>query len=208
LWHKIFGSPTEQTARISDTPSTASEPDDHRGATGESVDIPTHDTLRSLSGADVLADEYIVESARSEAQLLEPSESEERTRGRPRRRRRGGRGRGRRTEPRRTAASDATPRDSLESGDDFDDLGVSDPDDELTDQELPGNGAFMADDTDPVAGVDDTENGRSKAAQRTIPSWEEAIGFIVDTNMQTRSQRRPPSRGPSSRGRSRGRRKN
>jgi hypothetical protein len=58
---------------------------------------------------------------------------------------------------------------------------------------------------------------RSAALQRSIPSWDEAIGFIVDTNMQSRSQRRPPSRsgGGGSRdngsrgggGRGRGRRK-
>jgi hypothetical protein len=29
--------------------------------------------------------------------------------------------------------------------------------------------------------------------QRSIPSWEEAIGFIVETNMQGRSQRRQSS---------------
>jgi hypothetical protein len=55
---------------------------------------------------------------------------------------------------------------------------------------------------------------RSAALQRSIPSWDEAIGFIVDTNMQSRSQRRPPTRpGGGSRdngsrgGRGRGRRK-
>jgi hypothetical protein len=48
--------------------------------------------------------------------------------------------------------------------------------------------------------------------QRAIPSWDEAIGFIVDSNMQTRSERRSPPRSGSRdngpRGRSRGRRKN
>jgi hypothetical protein len=47
---------------------------------------------------------------------------------------------------------------------------------------------------------------------RNIPTWDEAIGMIVDTNLQTRSERRrtaPPSSrgGGSSRGRSRGRRR-
>jgi hypothetical protein len=49
------------------------------------------------------------------------------------------------------------------------------------------------------------------AAQRAIPSWDDAIGFIVESNMQNRSHRRAPSRsdshGGSTRGRSRGRRK-
>jgi hypothetical protein len=48
--------------------------------------------------------------------------------------------------------------------------------------------------------------------QRAIPSWDDAIGFIVDSNMQSRSQRpRPPrsgSRENSGRGRGgRGRRR-
>jgi hypothetical protein len=42
--------------------------------------------------------------------------------------------------------------------------------------------------------------------QRSIPSWDEAIGYIVDSNLQTRSQRRPSSQSGSQRGRSRGRR--
>jgi hypothetical protein len=45
--------------------------------------------------------------------------------------------------------------------------------------------------------------------QRAIPSWDEAIGFIVDSNMQARSQRpRQPRSGSreGGRGRSRGRR--
>jgi hypothetical protein len=49
------------------------------------------------------------------------------------------------------------------------------------------------------------------ATQRAIPTWDDAIGFIVESNMQSRSQRRPPSRsdsrGGASRGRPRGRRK-
>ena len=40
----------------------------------------------------------------------------------------------------------------------------------------------------------DAQVGRCNAA---IPSWDEAIGFIVDSNMQSRSQRRPPSRSGS-----------
>jgi hypothetical protein len=71
------------------------------------------------------------------------------------------------------------------------------------------------DDEDGIADSDDsTDDGvarsaRSRAAlQRSIPSWEEAIGFIVDVNMQSRSQRRQPGQSSSPRGRPRGRRKN
>jgi hypothetical protein len=55
-----------------------------------------------------------------------------------------------------------------------------------------------------------SSRGRS-TLQRAIPSWDEAIGYIVDTNLQARGQRRPPPRsGPrenGGRGRPRGRRK-
>jgi hypothetical protein len=65
------------------------------------------------------------------------------------------------------------------------------------------------------ADIDGEESGagssRRAALQRAIPSWAEAIGFIVESNMSTRSQRRPSARSGggregSSRGRSRGRR--
>jgi hypothetical protein len=101
------------------------------------------------------------------------------------------------------------PRDSLESGDDFDDLGLSGAEDEFADAVSPGD-AFDSNDNSDGEPVDENDMARSKAAQRAIPSWEEAIGFIVDTNMQSRSQRRPPSRSQSrgpARGRPRGRRK-
>jgi hypothetical protein len=82
--------------------------------------------------------------------------------------------------------------------------------DELQGDESLGDEGGIGDDENGVA-----ENGgsRSAALARSIPSWDEAIGFIVDSNMSTRSQRRPPQRsgsreGGNSRGRSRGRRKN
>jgi hypothetical protein len=66
------------------------------------------------------------------------------------------------------------------------------------------------DESDDVVTGADAPRGRS-VLQRSIPSWDEAIGYIVDSNMQTRTQRRPPSRPGSrdqgGRGRSRGRRK-
>jgi hypothetical protein len=45
--------------------------------------------------------------------------------------------------------------------------------------------------------------GEYKPNHRGIPSWEEAIGMIVATNMEARSKN--PHAGPSSRGRGRGR---
>jgi hypothetical protein len=53
-------------------------------------------------------------------------------------------------------------------------------------------------------GTGATSRSRS-ALQRSIPSWDEAIGFIVEANMQTRSQRRQSSQS-SSRSQSRGNR--
>ena len=50
-----------------------------------------------------------------------------------------------------------------------------------------------ADDGDEAAVGDGATRSRS-VLQRAIPSWDEAIGFIVDTNLQSRSQRRPPPR--------------
>ena len=94
--------------------------------------------------------------------------------------------------------------------------------DEFSDEEL------MEDHDDEISLDDGDDDGddsngvatgagisRSAALQRSIPSWDEAIGFIVDANMQSRSQRRPPSRsgGGGSRdngsrgGRGRGRRR-
>jgi hypothetical protein len=73
----------------------------------------------------------------------------------------------------------------------------------LTDGELSDLGD---DEDDDEVGAD---GSRSRSVlQRAIPSWDEAIGFIVDTNLSARTQRRPPSRsGPrdnGGRGRSRG----
>jgi ribonuclease E len=130
----------------------------------------------------------------------------ERKRGRSRRRRRGGRGRKSGDRPAQERSSSPQPREPLredEFGVEFDDV-VEDEDEPA----LIGNGTDVADgdeiDMDDEGG---SSSGKS-AAQRAIPSWDEAIGFIVDSNMQSRSQRRPPSRsdsrGNSSRGRSRG----
>jgi hypothetical protein len=48
-----------------------------------------------------------------------------------------------------------------------------------------------------------SSHGRS-VLQRSIPSWDEAIGFIVDANMQTRTRQRPASSSGGQRGGGRG----
>jgi ribonuclease E len=210
LWHKIFGAPAEPTAKFAEPSEDATEPAEEFVAREESRDMGIRDEIRSLSGEDVLAEGFIDEMDRAEEPESDESSDTERKRGRPRRRRRGGRGR--RSGPRdgersRDEPRSLQPRDSLESGDDFDDLDVMEPDDEFAEALAPA-GQFTADENSDGAADDGSDLGRGKAAQRAIPSWDEAIGFIVDANMQSRSQRRPPSRsqsgGSSSRRRPRG----
>jgi hypothetical protein len=61
---------------------------------------------------------------------------------------------------------------------------------------------------------DDSSDQGLPPSHRNIPSWDEAIGMIVDANLQTRTERRrsSPQRSGNSRGqrggRGRGRRSN
>ncbi len=211
LWHKIFGSPAEQTAKLTDEPN------------GPEVSNPIEmrDEPREAGSGfvDPHADEAVTEGDRLPAST-EERESSDRPRGRSRRRR--GRGRGRRSESEREEGRSnegrtgeprsgpsrgrqrprPTERDERKDNDRF-------AEDELDDD---------LDSDDPLAALaneaDDSEDGdevpvgamRGRSAlQRAIPTWDEAIGFIVDSNMESRSQRRPPSRtGPRDGGRGRG----
>jgi hypothetical protein len=213
LWHKIFGSPAEQSAKLTD-PSTADRPEPSLSteAREERPSSPRTTEIRSLSGEDVTAAGFVEELERGD-ESTSPSgddRSTERKLDRPRRRRRGGRGRKsdqRPAEDRPPARQQnrlARAQKEVEIDDDLTDSDLEDeflgPDDRLDDTDLD-----EADDSDEAG------SNKSRASQRAIPSWDEAIGYIVDSNMQSRSQRRPPSRsdsrGNSSRGRSRGRRK-
>ncbi|MEX2308701.1 MAG: hypothetical protein WD738_13965 [Pirellulales bacterium] len=218
LWHKIFGSPAEQTAKITEITSTTREPREsfETPSTAESPSIASSDSIRSLSGEDVAAAAFVEELDRDDesAQRSDEAVSEEGKRGRPRRRRRGGRGRKtseRPGETRRARHEDEISDEALELDDELDDLGGAETADDISDSQSRGD-QYDADEESDGAPIDAADSTRIKAAQRTIPSWEEAIGFIVDSNMQTRSQRRPPSRPHSrtnsARGRPRGRRKN
>jgi hypothetical protein len=199
LWHKIFGAPTEQTSKLSqssvDEPAETESVEESR----ESMDEMHGVEIRSISGEEVSDAPYIDEESLEGAALAEETEATDRKRGRPRRRRRGGRGRkpgerqrdGRQSERRIHESAGA---DDL--GGDFDDLG--DDDDSLD----GGNGATG----DLDEGDDESLQGAhsQSAARRAIPSWDEAIGFIVDSNLQTRSQRPRPPRSDSRGGRPRG----
>jgi ribonuclease E len=210
LWHKIFGSPAEQSEKLTPIPP----PSEKRETAESAAEVPTTSEIRSLSGEDVTAAPYFEEYDPADQVALKEDDvaPAERGRGRSRRRRRG---RGRHADSRRSehrpAASESIRSADVEDDLDLDDeFGGLESDDEVAHRERPSegqDGEGTADDPEGAA------NGshRSKAAQRSIPSWEEAIGFIVDSNMQSRSQRRPAQRGDSrgkpSRGRSRGRRK-
>jgi ribonuclease E len=205
LWHKIFGSPADQSAKIEEISSRQDEQE-------VTSDVREERSMPRDSNFDRdLADDDVVEAPAQDD--IEPgieSEQDERGDRRPRRTRRRRRGRGGKDEPTSDGGSrvhrkphradDVEARGELDQGDDDEDDSHLDipADDE--------NG--MADDGD------STEAGTSRAArsraalQRSIPSWDEAIGFIVDVNMQSRSQRRQSGHGSSPRGRSRGRRKN
>jgi hypothetical protein len=215
LWHKIFGSPAEQTPKFAE--EAAFEPvapsdlrDEPRAAGSGFADAHADEPIEF---PDEFADQNRSGGSSAVGEEQAPTEH---TRG-PSRRRRGGRGRGRGRdsedrprESRPAERRDATPRSERPRRDENvefeDDLSL---DDDEAEDSLE-DGASEAEDENGLP----LGTGSSRSAsvlQRAIPSWDEAIGFIVDSNMQSRSQRRPPSRSGSrdnsSRGRSRGRRK-
>jgi hypothetical protein len=215
LWHKIFGSPADQSAKLDEI---STRPDD--ATTTGDADVEQSLFRDEPTERDRDVDERVEPRERDEFERGSDTEldSEQREEGqqRPRRSRRRRRGRGGKSESgseaghrtRRSRQRSDEPHDDgddvADSADDEDELGF---DDALE----PSTGDAV--DTDDVEGG---ENGNQRSArraalQRSIPSWDEAIGFIVDANMQSRSQRRPAgpagSRGGSPRGRSRGRRR-
>jgi hypothetical protein len=99
-----------------------------------------------------------------------------------------------------------------ETDDRIDDLAIDDDEDELDTEIPPDDDMEDSNDIDANGESSGVESRSRSALQRSIPSWDEAIGFIVESNMQTRSQRRPSphsgSRSHSPRGRGRGRHKN
>lgn len=204
LWHKIFGSPAEQTAKLAD------EPHD------ELLSVPAgdlRDEPRDAGGfADARVEEEVVEEAfggTDEATDAEDESSTDRKRGRSRRRR----GRGRRSqtgqgEERSGRARESRRGDDLDAADD--EFGEPDADELQVDEPVGVTAETDDDDSDDALAGAGAPRARG-SLRGTIPSWDEAIGYIVDTNMQSRSQRRPPprqgGRGEGGRGRSRGRRR-
>jgi hypothetical protein len=209
LWHKIFGSPADQGAKIEEISSR------HEGQQVTSdarvEQSTTHEVIiereRAVDDlAEMPATDEFERPLEPGFEGEQPEQNERRPR-RPRRRRRGRGGKGESTsDPGPRAVRRPHRTDGIEARDEID-PGVDDEVESALD--------VPTDDEDGIADSDDsTDDGvarsaRSRAAlQRSIPSWEEAIGFIVDVNMQSRSQRRQSGQSSSPRGRPRGRRKN
>lgn len=125
-------------------------------------------------------------------ELEEPSASEPPTKERSKRRRRRGSGRGR---DRQRAAEDETRRPDSD-----DDAEGQAADDTLLDDAAAGDDADLGSD----GGDDDADSPIDKNSHRAIPAWEEAIGFIIATNMESRAKN-PKSGQQRGRGRGRGR---
>jgi hypothetical protein len=213
LWHKIFGSPVDQIAKLSDVSSADADTDEASRVT-EDLSERRETELREhalMPDADQ-ADRQEFDQREEISEGSEDEEISDRKRRRRRgRRRRGGRedrpagketGEHRRRRP-DVAQSDRETDDSLDDSTTDDEFDTEIP----PDDDMEENGDIDA--NGESAGV---ESRSRSALQRSIPSWDEAIGFIVESNMQTRSQRRPSphsgARPHSPRGRGRGRRKN
>jgi hypothetical protein len=217
LWHKIFGSPADQSAKLEEI---STRPDDETTTREVADEQPL---LRDTEiDTDRAVDDQLETHARDEFERgVEPefeSEQSEQDERRPRRPRRRRRGRGGKSESgfegsHRAARSQHRSDEPQEDDDDLNDL--ADGSDEIGFDDSQDASEGDVTDTEDLEGDENGNQriGRSRAAlQRSIPSWDEAIGFIVEANMQSRSQRRPSgpsgSRSGSPRGRSRGRRRN
>ena len=236
LWHKIFGSPEQQAERIVEVARPADADRDHEDSRRRE-DRPTKpggrppDERLGPSAEEGVDDatqwrDSATESSREgaeEGREQRPPEEGDPSRRRGRRRRRG---RGRKVEggaaadvdrasrgepraPRQRPARPAPrPHDIADSEIEFDD--DDDDDFESLGADLDDDGGSDSDAEDETA-TGEAARGVSPR-HRSIPSWEEAIGLIVDVNMHSRSERRRTSpqksgRSGPSRGRSRGRRK-
>ncbi len=136
-----------------------------------------------------------VEGTETEAVTTTPSED-----GPHKGRRRRRRGSGRSRDAKRSVEGEAKQRldDPAERSDE------ADLDDE-SDDDLGDLGADPADSDQGELGADDSgESSLDKNSHRAIPAWEEAIGYIVSINMESRAKN-PKAGSPRGRGRGRGR---
>lgn len=218
LWHKIFGSPVEQAAKLTEEVTSSERVEIDEGITERETSWSAVEGGRETNpvAEDEAADVEMDAGMEGGGESDESEEGEQGER-RPRRRRRGrggrsGESRGDR-EP--SARRERHKPDRVESSgghdDDFDDLGVEQDEDDVGSDRMyeDGDGLDDADDLDDSADGESSERAADGKGHRSIPSWDEAIGMIVDSNMQSRSQRRQSSQSgprgnPSRGGRSRG----
>ena len=230
LWHRIFGSPEQQSKRISETTSSG-EP-----VVGEPVHHERSAEFEQKRSSEIYDDDFPDEPSlpgeteveHGEFEVRDKERGDEREgadegearRRRPRRRRRGGRGH--RTDeqaqqPRRSSRPSRRPSgvsaQKRDEDDDFDD----DDQDELID--IESDLEPVGDSQSPVFDEDDSdlesdlegapsEAGDDKtvpASHRSIPTWEEALGVIIEANIQARGERRRSSHSSSRSGSPRGR---
>jgi hypothetical protein len=231
LWHKIFGSPDEQAERIAEI----SRPDDEPSREDRPRDLPPGrigSGFEDEQGTDRSIDPDLKESwtepldevpSRDEgdaANTVRPTDDEGEQRRRRGRRRGRGRGRGRGRQQGSEQGGSQPPADRIEGRSAGgrtsrprrdDDRKIEDLKDDLD----GGLEEIVLDDGESSDAELDVDAEQSVASggrelppgHRSIPSWEEAIGMIVETNLATRSERRrtSPSRGSGpSRGRARG----
>lgn len=226
LWHKIFGLPAEQSAKLSGAAEQEAASRDETESTPSRKETSwSDDTHREVFAADLAseADDLDRPAAHDEFEVAndrgfdapedrQVDDSDDQRKRRPRRRRRGGRKSGERHEesredrksPRRHDPARETA-DGPNTADDFDDEFAGSPT-RATDSARPD---FDLDDDELDEDVHGTGSAPKKSlSHRGIPSWNEAIGAIVDLNLQSRSQRRhsAQSHGHTSapRGRARG----
>ena len=157
-------------------------------------------------GDEVTAEEpvraHLESGDESDAAAGAPAEERER-KGRPKRRRRRGSGRGREQKHAAEQAAEAEPNsaaDDVASGDSLgephDDFANVMADDEAGDDDAGG---------DEIGDDDGGDSQLDKNSHRAIPAWEEAIGFIISINMESRAKN-PKTSSPRGRGRGRGNR--
>jgi hypothetical protein len=175
-----------------------------RGRRGRSAQ--ESDSRDETADADAPADEFLGEGSESaeieSSSAAEPEAEEGLEERKGRRRRRRGRG-GKRGD--REPRSKRGPRSVDDQGEQDE---VSADDNDIVDEDhrgpAPQDAADFAEDAD----SDEIGVGSDKNSHRAIPSWEEAIGVIIATNMEARArsphERPPRGRGRRGRGQSRG----
>ncbi len=203
FWESIFG-PRQETPLPEEPSQETPVP--------EVVEASTRQEPEVVS--DRSGEKSTEKSAEKSAEKSTEKEAGDRSRegaegGRPRRRSRRRRSRsGKSGQSQSESPSQKTPDARVtEVADDLEDDLEEDLNDDLKDD--------LEDDLEEDCTLASPEDGSSRSrsskakppSHRNIPAWEDAMAFIVDGNLQTRTERRPASSRSGDRGRPRGRRK-